>query len=639
MAPGRHIIDGLYRCLCPQLNSLLSSRSAVVQFHPRNLSTPASVRCLSITLPTPQSIDPVPELAPQTPPPEPQGPLPPAEDAGEVPSAPRIRMVNSQGPSWNKPINFDRKERPFIRHGRPALGGIEKVRDLAHRGAFPEVFDEATALVESGYEPDRELYAALVYACSNFPGCLMQDLAFELVGEMKGRGIQPNSEIYHHLLKLLATSPDYLKRTEVLKEMKNNWQMVSEDGWQWVIAGYLMGGNLELALGIIEERRGKGLVVHRSTYEHAIHRLCAVGEAEEALRITKTLNDEGFWRAPAKVVHNLLVVGTKQMHLDCTMWSWFQANDHQLFNPDDGICILTLNVAARHGSAKLATDVFRVLVNRKFEFEEHHFAALLETYLVAHDLPTAFSILNIMESANVPPKPNTTRIIVNKLTQNNSPREIEAAYEILLAQRKPKNSVHIAALNTIIAAFVRISDVKSAFNVYKEIPDFDLRPNLQTFDWLLRGAAKQGRKKFAMWVVTEMQEMGIKPRGETYESLVLVCAAQEVINDAFAYLEEMKNMGFKPSAGLYKALATRCWELRDWRFEEVIEEMEKKEYPALGIVEMLQQREAEERAAVEAQEAQTVVVAGEGEEGEEEKGPQKDPPEKVEEQFGHKPRW
>jgi len=195
------------------------------------------------------------------------------------------------------------------------LHGIEEVKDLAHLGAFPEVFDAARALVGRGYKPDRELYAALIYACSNFPGCLMQDLAFDLVNEMKDRGIQPNTEIYHHLLKLLATSPDYLKRTEVLKEMKDEWQMVSDDGWQWVIAGYLMGGNLELALGIIEERRAKGLVVHPSTYEHAIYRLCAVGEAEEALRIAKMLDDEGFWKVPAKVVYELLVVGTKQMHV------------------------------------------------------------------------------------------------------------------------------------------------------------------------------------------------------------------------------------------------------------------------------------------------------------------------------------
>jgi pentatricopeptide repeat protein len=240
-----------------------------------------------------------------------------------------------------------------------------------------------------------------------------------------------------------------------------------------------------------------------------------------------------------------------------------------------------------------------------------------------------------MESANVPPKPNTTRSIVNKLTQNNSPRDIEAAYEILLAQRKLKNSVHIAALNTIIAAFVRISDVKSAFNVYKVIPNFDLRPDLQTFNWLLRGAAEQGRKKFAMWVVAEMQEMGIKPGEETYESLVLVCAAQEVINDAFAYLEEMKNMRFKPSARLYEALAVRCWELKDWRFEGVVKEMEEKGYSARGIVEMSHQRKAGEQAAVRAQGVQR-VRAQEDEEGE---GLQRDPADKVGEQLGRKLRW
>src|SRR5437879_4373188 len=108
MAPRCHIIDSLYRCLCPQFSNLLASKS---RLRPRHLSTPASVRCLSTTRPTHQSTDPVPE---------PQG------------AVPIIRMVDSQGPSWNKPTNFDRKEHPFVRHGRRTPHGIEKVKDLAH---------------------------------------------------------------------------------------------------------------------------------------------------------------------------------------------------------------------------------------------------------------------------------------------------------------------------------------------------------------------------------------------------------------------------------------------------------------------------------------------------------------------------
>lgn len=227
--------------------------------------------------------------------------------------------MNVPGPSWNKPRQWDRRSNPEFayQHQQPhQLEGIEKIKHLASRGVYPDVFSEAIALTrDGGYEPDLALYEAMICACANFPGCLLLGLAFDLLAEMKRRGIVPNSAIYHHLLKLLSTSPDYLKRAEVLEEMREHWVTVSDDGWQSVIAGHLIEGHLELALEIIDERRRKGQMVHRSTYEHAIYRLCGFGEAEEALRLARSLEQEGFWKTPPKLVYDLLVVGTKQLHV------------------------------------------------------------------------------------------------------------------------------------------------------------------------------------------------------------------------------------------------------------------------------------------------------------------------------------
>lgn len=84
----------------------------------------------------------------------------------------------------------------------PELTGVDKVADLGRRSMLPGVFKAAEELVRGGYVPDTKLYAVLIEACGNFQGCLLQPLAFRLFEEMKARGLQVNSEIYHSLLKV-----------------------------------------------------------------------------------------------------------------------------------------------------------------------------------------------------------------------------------------------------------------------------------------------------------------------------------------------------------------------------------------------------------------------------------------------------
>lgn len=81
--------------------------------------------------------------------------------------------------------------------------GLNKVMDLGSRSMLPDVFLAAEELVrEQDYVPDGKLFTALIEACANFPGCLLQTLAFRLLGEMKERNLVVGSDVYHSLLRV-----------------------------------------------------------------------------------------------------------------------------------------------------------------------------------------------------------------------------------------------------------------------------------------------------------------------------------------------------------------------------------------------------------------------------------------------------
>lgn len=99
--------------------------------------------------------------------------------------------------------------------------------------------------------------------------------------------------------------------------MKQSWYTLTDEGWQNVIAGYILDGQLEMAMEIIEKRRSNGQVLRRDIYRDAITGLCAVGEIDEALRFVRDLEaTEATWVTSKSLVYHLLVTATEQLHVN-----------------------------------------------------------------------------------------------------------------------------------------------------------------------------------------------------------------------------------------------------------------------------------------------------------------------------------
>lgn len=91
---------------------------------------------------------------------------------------------------------------------------------------------------------------------------------------------------------------------------------MTDEGWQNIIAGYILDGHLEMAMEIIEKRRSNGQVLRRDVYRDVIAGLCAVGEIDEALRFVRDLEStETTWVTSQPLAYHLLVAATEQLHV------------------------------------------------------------------------------------------------------------------------------------------------------------------------------------------------------------------------------------------------------------------------------------------------------------------------------------
>lgn len=256
-------------------------------------------------------------------------------------------------------------------------------------------------------------------------------------------------------------------------------------------------------------------------------------------------------------------------------------------SPSDGMCLSTLNIAARNSDPPLATSCIRILSSRQSALSPYHYEALLTAYVGAQDLRTAFRILSIMTKAGLKPDISTTRPLFLYLTS--SPALPLRAWDILKNLHEAGHSISIAAVNVTLESLNVVGEVNEANRVYKELHNIcESGPNTETFNTLLQGVSKQAKRKdLAMFLAAEMAALGVKPDRITYDRLILSCLHVDDYEDAFRYLEEMIVVGEGKETeygkegwwmrnGTAAALVRRCIVAKDERAWKLLDEMEER---------------------------------------------------------------
>jgi pentatricopeptide repeat protein len=252
--------------------------------------------------------------------------------------------------------------------------------------------------------------------------------------------------------------------------------------------------------------------------------------------------------------------------------------------PSDGMCLSTLNLAARHSDPPLATSCIRILSNRQPALSPYHYEALLTAYIGVKDLRTAFRILTIMTKAGLMPDVSTTRPLFLYLTSSATlPLE---AWSLLTSLYEAGHVVPIAAINVILESLNTLGEVDEAIYIYKQLHNIcESGPNTETFNILLQGVSKHPDKKdLAMFLAAEMVALGIKPDRLTYDRLILSCLKVDDYEDAFKYLEEMiivgqgketedGKKGWWMRNGTAQELVRRCVAAKDERAWDLLAEM------------------------------------------------------------------
>lgn len=242
----------------------------------------------------------------------------------------------------------------------------------------------------------------------------------------------------------------------------------------------------------------------------------------------------------------------------------------RIFRPDAGLIDRILDVAARWGRPDLASKALTLLSEIDAGVQEKHLVALLECYVTAGQVPEALRVISSIRATGLQPTLATAESIVTVLS---TPEIIDQAFYGLEDMHKAGESVDLVALNALILASARITDLRRVRATQASLPSFNLRPDIDTFNSVLEGCITAEHRPLGETVLAEMSAAGVTPNHTTYEKLIKLCLIPDDYEEAFYYLEKMKSEGLQPSAAAYRSIIMKCLNSNDRRWELVRQEM------------------------------------------------------------------
>ncbi|CAI7648399.1 unnamed protein product [Penicillium palitans] len=390
-------------------------------------------------------------------------------------------------------------------------------------------------------QPNARHYKALILANTDNERGSPQ-LVRGLLEEMENNGITADSGTLHGALQVLAVHPDYLLRQEILNKLRDRWLTLSPAGWHFVAAGLLRENQIELALEHVALMGRKDIFVEDWLHSIIVYTLCDHGELDEVYNVMRARVDQGHDMTHRLWMHVLAEAG-KQGHYPMAHFVWRRMVELGYMHPLIEVCDDVLRMAAKAGDTEMASSVFRYLRESGISLERTQYERLVETHVVAGDLPAAFEALCTMHEAQIPLADSSTERVLAHMIQSKVDRR--EAWQILKRLKNAKRTIPIDSVRVIADlcehdAHDDPSVVDDGVGFYKEL--YTLCPegaDVRVYNALIRMCRTARNRESGMFLVKEMASLGVVPNGVTFESIILMCLDAGNFRSGFMYFQDL----------------------------------------------------------------------------------------------------
>ncbi|KAF9930505.1 hypothetical protein FBU30_000399 [Linnemannia zychae] len=458
------------------------------------------------------------------------------------------------------------------------------IQILKDPASFLPVFDKCQEILDANLKPDLTTYTALLeaYERNNDLESIMNTLE-----EMELVGIPPSIASFNIALRAAGTNGDTVMKEKIKALIQKAGLELNIHSYEIIIQGLCDNSELEHALDILgdmtvsvnedgqPDENGQPTINIRPSLQcflSIIQTAQALHETETAYLVLKMAEVQaGLSLIPAVIYTDLMSYAADDYVLPAVEHCWKKGVKEMGACPDEGSCMLILNCAAHEKAPQLAAEVIQYMGENGMDFQEYHFAPLLQAFSLAGKFKSAFNVLSIMRTSGMKPTILTATSLLKVLDEQSN---IDEAFSCMKEMHQEGKAIDVVAFNILVEACGRAKKLTQAMYIFNSAASLGIQPDTDTYNALLTGCITDRNMNEGRNVILMMQSAGVDPNVDTYQSLITLCLTQINYEDAFMYLEEMKSHDVIPSESIYTSLVRKLARENDPRIKYAIEEME-----------------------------------------------------------------
>jgi pentatricopeptide repeat protein len=164
----------------------------------------------------------------------------------------------------------------------------------------------------------------------------------------------------------------------------------------------------------------------------------------------------------------------------------------------------------------------------------------------------ALKLYTEMKQKGVQANQSTYIALFSALAQGK--QAVEAS--VILIEMKKGVTPNVTAYNSAIHVYVRSENLTEAEKLFREMEDQGVKPNVVTYNTLMKGYKHQWKK--ALELYEDMKKQQVQANGYTYSALFSALAQGKQREKAFVIFQDIKKEGITPDVNVYNSMIDLC---------------------------------------------------------------------------------
>ncbi|CAI2173461.1 5984_t:CDS:1 [Funneliformis geosporum] len=297
-------------------------------------------------------------------------------------------------------------------------------------------------------------------------------------------------------------------------DMKSAKLNLSLNTYGLMIVMYGKWGEYDKAENIFVEICQKNISYDVYTYNKFIYIYANIGNLQRVYQLLQDMKSKSIH--PNLSTYNIIILAyVRNKNITGALSLLYEIEEKGL-QPDVVTFNTIINGLLQLNDFKSAERCFEKMSSMRVRPNARTFNTLMSSYSKMGDYQYVEKLYNKMIEMNIQPSPDSYFTLMSAYVHSGKKHQVLE----IMNQLKTRNWKSLRVYNMLIHLYIRLDDFSMAREIFCQISESALKPNVVTFNTFINGYINRQNLKDAIKYFDEMVKSGISPNVEVYNTLL-----------------------------------------------------------------------------------------------------------------------